>query len=343
MEKSETGMWQFWEYLNEDSIKVGGYPDSIYCTKTGFPDNGDLIVPDLELKMKSLWYGDSLYFLLRRLDDSLVNGLNSDGTPDSDVADGISNVDATTLYFYFSNSSYRKDNNIESPNDSVAWLSFVWNDQVNDTNIMMARLPGSGDTVYTYDEFSTKFVQWYEEPYYYVKLAINMVNLAPYYSTLIFNSDSLNSSDTNYFFSCGFELETTENDKEGIAPFELQTRAYLRTNLGENPLSRISDWSELRILQAPDSVLYISSIKALRNNLIASVYPVPANDYVTIYLAEQGKTNCLLFDLTGRILISRVLHNQTNTLNLTALQPGTYFIRLQNDKGQASTRKILIR
>jgi hypothetical protein len=331
MEKSEVGIWKPWS-RNVNGVATSGHPDSLYCITKGLPDNGDLIVPDLELKMKTLFYDSTMYFLFRRLDDSMVSGYNADGSQDASLANGLENRDATTLYFYFSNSTYRLNNNINAAsNDSVAWLRFVWSDSVNTVNTMLAQLPGSGgNTVSTFGEFHSEAIQWYKKPYYYAKISINILKLAPYLDDLMLNR-------------IGFDIDVLENDKEGIMPFEMQTRAYLNTDLGSDPLNQISDWAWLFFTHDGNSTQYTSYIKPVIQTLAAGIFPNPANDYINIQLEESSETTLSLFDLTGRMYKNEILFDKSNVIDISGLQAGIYFIRLQNKKGQANTQKIMIR
>lgn len=78
-----------------------------------------------------------------------------------------------------------------------------------------------------------------------------------------------------------------------------------------------------------------------------NVYPNPASDQITIDLAFDKKNNTKieLFDLVGKQvkLVSSFVSNEAkNTVDVSDLSSGTYFIKLTTESGNSFTRKIVV-
>lgn len=330
--------------------------DSGYIEVASIPNNYDLGIVgnlDLELKFKSLWFDttSTFYFLFRRLDDTIVNGSNTDGSNDATVADSLINRDATAIYFYLRKDSIPDNNDKEHHIDSVTWLRFVW-----DSDTMEAQLPG-GEIVNTFEAYHSEMIQWKSGVYHWAKLAINMKEIAPWLfeprtdfigwkknedgtdSTRIYNTIKFDTS------LVAFEIELNENDKEiEPAPYAQQTRAYWANNVGENALEGISKWSWMYFINSSFAYNPPPPASGIFNTYLdfASIYPVPAIEHLTIHLNEYDKVDYFLYDLTGRILISDQFEGVRKEVSLSGLNSGTYIMRIRDSKGKNMTRKVLI-
>jgi hypothetical protein len=73
------------------------------------------------------------------------------------------------------------------------------------------------------------------------------------------------------------------------------------------------------------------------------IFPNPANNYIDVtapyYIAN--KTEIILYDATGKMLISKTINSATGQINTGNLSNGAYLLRIIND-GAITTRKILI-
>jgi hypothetical protein len=80
---------------------------------------------------------------------------------------------------------------------------------------------------------------------------------------------------------------------------------------------------------------------AEQSNWSVSLYPNPANDYVTLTLHGQVNTNSLeIFDVQGRLLHSDKLTAQSTVLDVQQYQRGMYIIRVSTEKGQHELRFV---
>lgn len=71
-----------------------------------------------------------------------------------------------------------------------------------------------------------------------------------------------------------------------------------------------------------------------------SIYPNPANEYVTVANAAAGSA-IRLMDMTGKVLSTKIASTVTN-IDLTDVKAGVYFISVEGKKG-SKTQKIVVR
>jgi len=119
------------------------------------------------------------------------------------------------------------------------------------------------------------------------------------------------------------------NNEETIFSFALRQSASAN---GETVLI-----DNLRITQTFDATLTNSSFTAKNVNL----YPNPTfNGFVTVKTANPKDISVSVFDILGKKVISRSLN--TNRLDVSALNPGVYILRLSQQKASV-TKKLIIK
>ena len=74
-----------------------------------------------------------------------------------------------------------------------------------------------------------------------------------------------------------------------------------------------------------------------------SIYPNPATSEITIALPKPMNAEIRIFDVTGKLLVyqPQALIERKHTMNVSALPPGVYFVRINSEDGTA-TKKLLI-
>jgi hypothetical protein len=335
MDKSADGIWKpfklFGQYIDKDTIyyDIPRSADSLYISSVGLPNFDDLGVPDLETKVKSLWYGDSVFFLFQRLDDIWVTGYNDNESVDTTVKEGLENRDASTIYFYLSCDSARLTKTYNFL-DSVAWLRFGWK-----SNDIEGRLP-SGDTVYSLEDFHAEAVQWSDGAYNYAKIGISLYDLAPFVSDVMESQVKNTNIGFAYF---GFAIDACENDKEvGEDIFGLQTRAFWPSSFGASALEHVPDWGWLYFKKDKFQYTGIQESKIE----YASIFPNPANEYLNISLLDGYNPDYRLIDIMGREVLSGTLSERESSLSLQNLPAGSYFLVLTDKKANSLTRNVLI-
>lgn len=77
-------------------------------------------------------------------------------------------------------------------------------------------------------------------------------------------------------------------------------------------------------------------------NQTVSMYPNPANDFITLDLIDVDVelNGYEIMDNTGRLVLGGSLDESSNRIVIESLKPGIYFITIKTDKGQASKRFI---
>jgi hypothetical protein len=69
------------------------------------------------------------------------------------------------------------------------------------------------------------------------------------------------------------------------------------------------------------------------NRKFFTVYPNPANDQITIELSKlERDPHLTIFNVNGRKVIERKIVENETQIDISALQRGVYFVRLQNEK-----------
>ena len=80
-----------------------------------------------------------------------------------------------------------------------------------------------------------------------------------------------------------------------------------------------------------------TGIDEVSNDAI-QIYPNPVKDQLTINNGELKIINVEIVDITGKIIST--FNSQLSTINVSSLQQGIYFVKIETDKGIV-TRKIV--
>lgn len=73
-----------------------------------------------------------------------------------------------------------------------------------------------------------------------------------------------------------------------------------------------------------------------------AIFPNPASGSCTLTAQTQSDyVSCAMYDLSGRMVQTAILHSGVNVLSLNNLAPGCYLLRI-NDDNQIVTRKIIV-
>lgn len=85
-----------------------------------------------------------------------------------------------------------------------------------------------------------------------------------------------------------------------------------------------------------------TSIGKSINNDGVRIYPNPATDLIQVSInAENVQANINIYDVTGKLVKALKTNNQLNTISVSDLPKGLYFVNIQNDK-QNSINKIIV-
>ncbi|RXR33523.1 T9SS type A sorting domain-containing protein [Flavobacterium piscinae] len=112
-----------------------------------------------------------------------------------------------------------------------------------------------------------------------------------------------------------------------------------------------SDFFKVNIINAssawlPNVVIPITienNLSLIENETVqALIYPNPTNGKVTVSWIENLETNIDLFDLHGRIILSKKINASNTVVDLNHFSDGIYLISIQNEKVK-TTRKIVLK
>jgi photosystem II stability/assembly factor-like uncharacterized protein len=83
------------------------------------------------------------------------------------------------------------------------------------------------------------------------------------------------------------------------------------------------------------------SIGENKNQLKISAYPNPCTDFIFVE-GLQSNAQCKIFDLNGKLILSKAVIGQNLSINLKSIEAGTYILSL-NVNGKSSSQKIIKR
>ncbi|MEL6986700.1 MAG: choice-of-anchor V domain-containing protein [Bacteroidota bacterium] len=98
----------------------------------------------------------------------------------------------------------------------------------------------------------------------------------------------------------------------------------------------------LKLVDKDASFEYSKSISIEVENEISKlrIFPNPVLDVTTFNLSDLEETHVNIFDAAGKSILSRVIFNGDNSMDLSHLAKGNYFVRYQTNKG-VKTEQLL--
>lgn len=110
-------------------------------------------------------------------------------------------------------------------------------------------------------------------------------------------------------------------------------------------LTYISDWTTERLAFLDDyfAANFTLGLSDLRDQSSIKMYPNPAVDQVTVALANNTfPVDASIYTLTGQKVLQQTLGNNSNTLEVSKLSPGIYFVVIRSDELN-ETKKLIIK
>jgi len=126
------------------------------------------------------------------------------------------------------------------------------------------------------------------------------------------------------------------NNSGGSVSYSIGQVVYT-TNTGTNG-------SVTEGVQQPYEISVVVGIEPARNiNLICTVYPNPATDLLTLEVEIPNNENLYyqLYDMMGKLLISKKLIDIRTTIPMANLAPATYFMKVTDNQKVVKTFKII--
>ncbi len=90
---------------------------------------------------------------------------------------------------------------------------------------------------------------------------------------------------------------------------------------------------------------YSNDIQIIDVNKTFNLFPNPANNTLNIQLKSEVNTNVMMsiFDNTGRIVYSQSISNTNQSIDISQIPSGIYFVKIQNNSVQQVERLIIVR
>jgi len=271
----------------------------------------------------------------------------ADGT-----GNGYTNPFARTVFLKFDLSSLPSDT--EATIDSVRFAitttsnpDRVVKNYIADVPVVQGYSDGWDETTMIYD---LAVIYWSYgvgldgEKLYWLREAINDTTMIDYFE--VGPGDSLVTKYVNV-------TEAVQNDEDGYLTLALYDRDRdpdwftSSTTVNENvSLQYISKDDDSRAdEQKPSLVVYTSAPSGISKTYASnsfSVYPNPANSYITLKLQNHSSGKYMITDIAGKLLMSAVIRSQRQVIDIEKLNPGYYFITM--DYGNLKeTKKFIVK
>jgi len=72
-----------------------------------------------------------------------------------------------------------------------------------------------------------------------------------------------------------------------------------------------------------------------------SVYPNPANDWISLIVNQEGTQLVKIMDATGRLVKQNVIYGNENQIEISDLKSGIYFLQVTDEAGNTVTKRIV--
>ena len=117
------------------------------------------------------------------------------------------------------------------------------------------------------------------------------------------------------------------------------TRNMLNANYQKFALAQVAD--DIWYLRA-DGKIYLTPV-GIKENVLANtvIYPNPVTDMATVRIANVDVTDLAIIDAYGRLVMSSKVSGDTETLNLSGLSSGLYFVQFRDHNTILGTQKII--
>ena len=87
----------------------------------------------------------------------------------------------------------------------------------------------------------------------------------------------------------------------------------------------------------------VNSVENTTKNDILNIYPVPAQDFIVIKLAEEAVNSELqIIDAAGKTINRRVVDQQTSSIDIGNLNSGIYFIQITHN-GEKYGKQFMVK
>jgi hypothetical protein len=117
-----------------------------------------------------------------------------------------------------------------------------------------------------------------------------------------------------------------------LQTFSLTTIGTYIFHCGTNP-GNTDNWGTIIVQEA-------ASIDEQKMSTTINVYPNPAADLISIGLNETVDGDYIIFDLSGNIVLNGAMSEMEQVVNISSLEKGTYFLKIESISGSSMTSFI---
>ncbi len=147
-----------------------------------------------------------------------------------------------------------------------------------------------------------------------------------------------NSSTNNIYTGSG---SATANASGGNPPYDYQWNTGATTQTISNlPVGSYAVWVSEQgnpncgswgyiTVWGPGGPPAIVSENVVENSVL--IYPNPANDHVFFTVKDEGAAKILVYDITGKVVMSERISGKITPVSVAELKGGIYFYQIQND------------
>ena len=81
----------------------------------------------------------------------------------------------------------------------------------------------------------------------------------------------------------------------------------------------------------------------MKQTPVLTLTPNPADNYVTVSLGTTGNATMKVVDVLGNVVMTDVITDGTEMINLSDFKNGIYFIQVESSETKLMTRKLIVR
>ena len=133
----------------------------------------------------------------------------------------------------------------------------------------------------------------------------------------------------------------TENNND----YDIYGRFGVSWNSGSASNERLMDWLD-PLATGTTTIETMTNILGVGENEftgLLQVYPNPASIFITIMNSKYPNLTYTMHDVSGKMVQRGTLFNTNNTISVTQLKQGVYFLNLKDEDGGGNiTKKILV-
>jgi uncharacterized delta-60 repeat protein len=165
-------------------------------------------------------------------------------------------------------------------------------------------------------------------------------SLIPLYGSHSFVT-RINGNQVDFFFE-NINLDFANATNDGYVSFKIKTRPTLTAgSTFSNSASIFFDYNAAVVTNTAVTSIAMLAIEDFDSGKYFTVYPNPASHTLNIYKnTEIVVTSYSIYNTMGQLIMVRTAAGQMETIDISILKTGNYFIKVLTDKGNANIRFV---